>query len=115
MVADRMILLDHITRGRVMFGVGPGSLPMDALMLGIDTTVQRPRMNEALAIIIRLFTEEKPITYESDWFTLKDAQLQLRPDTRPHMPIAVAAVLQSAHSGRLHGQPRAQRRRYLAA
>jgi limonene 1,2-monooxygenase len=92
MVADRMVLLDHITRGRAMFGVGPGSLPMDALMLGIDTTVQRPRMNEALGIILRLFTEEEPITYESDWFTLKEARLQLRPYTKPHMPVAVAAV-----------------------
>ncbi len=69
MVADRMVLLDHITRGRVMFGVGPGALPTDALMLGIDPTLQRPRMNEALKIIMRLFTEVEPITYECEWFT----------------------------------------------
>jgi limonene 1,2-monooxygenase len=92
MVADRMVLLDHITRGRVMFGVGPGALPTDALMLGIDPSLQRPRMNEALKIILRLFTEVEPITYECDWFTLKNARLQLRPFTQPHMPIAVAAV-----------------------
>jgi len=92
MVADRMVLLDHITRGRVLFGVGPGALPTDALMLGIDPNLQRPRMNEALAVIIRLFTEVEPITYESDWFSLRNARLQLRPFTKPHMPIAVAAV-----------------------
>jgi limonene 1,2-monooxygenase len=92
MVADRMILLDHITRGRTLFGVGPGALPTDALMLGIDPTLQRPRMNEALKIILRLFTEVEPITYESDWFTLRNARTQLRPYTRPHMPVAVAAV-----------------------
>ena len=79
MVADRMILLDHITRGRTLFGVGPGALPTDALMLGIDPTLQRPRMNEALKIILRLFTEVEPITYESDWFTLRNARTQLRP------------------------------------
>ncbi len=92
MVADRMVLLDHITRGRTLFGVGPGALPTDAVMLGIDPSLQRPRMNEALKIIKRLFTEVEPITYESDWFTLKNARLQLRPYTKPHMPIAVAAV-----------------------
>ena len=27
-VADRMVLLDHLTRGRTMLGVGPGSLPI---------------------------------------------------------------------------------------
>ena len=31
-----MVLLDHLTRGRVMFGVGPGALPSDAFMMGID-------------------------------------------------------------------------------
>ena len=36
MLADRMVLLDHLTRGRVMFGVGPGALPSDAFMMGID-------------------------------------------------------------------------------
>jgi limonene 1,2-monooxygenase len=92
MVADRMVLLDHITRGRTLFGVGPGALPTDAVMLGIDPSLQRPRMNEALKIIKRLFTETEPITYESDWFTLNNARLQLRPYTKPHMPIAVAAV-----------------------
>jgi limonene 1,2-monooxygenase len=92
MVADRMVLLDHITRGRTLFGVGPGALPMDASMLGIESNLQRARMNESLKVIKRLFTEIEPITHESDWFTLRNARLQLRPYTQPHMPIAVTAV-----------------------
>src|ERR1041385_8357561 len=91
-VADRMVMLDHLTRGRVMFGVGPGALVSDAYMMGIDPSTQRPRMEEALGIIIRLMTEDEPITYESDWFVLREARLQIRPYTRPHMPMAVAAV-----------------------
>ena len=93
MVANRMVLLDHLTRGRVMFGVGPGALVTDAYMLGIDSRTQRERMDEALGIILRLFTETDPITYKSDWFELNDALLQIRPYTKPHMPIAVASVL----------------------
>ena len=92
MVANRMVQLDHMTRGRVMFGVGPGALPGDAYMMGIPPEVQRLRMDEALGIIVRLFTETEPITYESDWFQLQEAMLQLRPYQKPHMPIAVAAV-----------------------
>ena len=91
-VADRMVQLDHMTRGRVLFGVGPGALSTDAVMMGIDPPTQRPRMNEALRIIMRLFTETEPITHHSDWFTLNEAMLQLRPYTQPHMPVAVAAV-----------------------
>lgn len=92
MVANRMVLLDHLTRGRVMLGVGPGALVTDAHMLGIDPNVQRQRMDEALGIILRLFTETEPITYVSDWFELHEAMLQVRPYTKPHMPIAVASV-----------------------
>jgi limonene 1,2-monooxygenase len=92
MVANRMVQLDHMTRGRVMFGVGPGALPTDAYMMGIDPTTQREKMDEALGIILRLFTEDEPITYKSDWFELNEALLQLRPYQRPHMPVAVASI-----------------------
>jgi limonene 1,2-monooxygenase len=92
MVANWMVQLDHMTHGRVMMGVGPGALPSDAYMMGIDHTAQRPRMDEALGVILRLFTETEPITYKSDWFELREALLQLRPYQRPYMPIAVASV-----------------------
>ena len=92
MVANRMVQLDHMTRGRVMMGVGPGALVSDAYMLGIDPPTQRPRMDEALGIIMRLLKETEPITYESEWFTLKEALIHLRPYTQPHFPIAVAAA-----------------------
>jgi len=92
MVANRMVQLDHMTRGRVMLGVGPGALPGDAYMLGINSTVQRQRMDEAFGLVLRLMTETEPITYKSDWFELQEAMLQLRPYSKPHMPIAVASV-----------------------
>ena len=93
MVANRMAQLDHMTHGRVMLGVGPGALPGDAYMMGIEPTTQRARMDEAFGIILRLFTETEPITYKSDWFELRQALLQVRPfQRRPHMPIAVASV-----------------------
>ncbi len=91
-VADRMVLLDHLTRGRVLFGVGPGALVTDALMLGIEPARTRPMMEQALDTIIKLFTQTEPLTVETDWFTLRNAVLQLRPFTRPYMPIAIASM-----------------------
>src|SRR3989304_6345507 len=73
MVADRIVLLDHLTRGRGMLGVGPGALPSDAHMLGLDTKTLRARMDEGLGVIIRLLTEEEPVTYKCDWFELGGA------------------------------------------
>ena len=92
MVANRMAQLDHMSHGRVMLGVGPGALPGDAYMMGIDHTRQREMMDESLGVIIRLFTETEPITYKSDWFELKEALIHLRPFQKPYMPVAVASV-----------------------
>jgi limonene 1,2-monooxygenase len=77
-VADRIVQLTHMTRGRVMFGAGPGQLPTDAAMFGLDATQLRPRMEEALDIILRLLAGET-VSHKADWVTLEDAVLQLRP------------------------------------
>jgi limonene 1,2-monooxygenase len=94
-LADRMVQLDHMTRGRAMFGVGPGALTSDAYMMGIDALTQRQRMDEALGVILRLFRGET-VSMETDWFTLKEARLQLAPYTYPHMPVAVASTFSPA-------------------
>jgi limonene 1,2-monooxygenase len=92
-LTDRMVLLDHLTRGRTMLGVGPGALVSDAHMLGIDPSTQRDRMAEGLDAIMALLTSDEPVTRETDWFTLRDAHLQLRPFTQPHFEVAVAAMV----------------------
>ena len=94
-LADRMVQLDHMTRGRAMFGVGPGALTSDAYMMGIDALTQRQRMDEALGVILQLFRGET-VTAQTDWFTLKEARLQLAPYTYPHMPVAVASTFSPA-------------------
>jgi limonene 1,2-monooxygenase len=95
-LADRMVLLDHLTRGRTMFGVGPGALPSDAFMMGIDPNRQREMMEESLEAILALLTSDEPVNMQTDWFTLRDARLQLRPYTHPRFEVAVAAQVSPA-------------------
>jgi limonene 1,2-monooxygenase len=95
-LADRIVLLDHLTRGRIMFGVGPGALPYDASMLGINPLDQRRQMAEGLEAILLLLAGDEPVTMETDWFTLRDARLQLRPYQRPCFEVAVAAMVSPA-------------------
>ncbi len=90
-LADRMVQLDHQTRGRTMMGVGPGQLPTDAFMMGIDPMNQRRMMGESLDAIVRLVRGEV-VTMATDWFTLNDARLQMRPFTPGGFEIAVASV-----------------------
>jgi limonene 1,2-monooxygenase len=91
-VAQRIVQLDHMTRGRAMFGSGPGALPSDARTLGIDPMVQRDRQDEALGIIIRLLRGEERFSYESEWFTLRDAALQILP-LQEDIPMAAASSI----------------------
>jgi len=90
MVAQRLVQLDYQSRGRVIFGSGPGALPSDAHTIGIDPMVLRSRQDEAIGVIKRLFSGER-FSYESEWFTLKDAKLQLRP-LQEQMEFVVAST-----------------------
>ena len=94
-LADRIVLLDHLTRGRAMFGAGPGQLTSDAAMLGIDPQLQRPRMEEAFDVIMRLFAGET-VTAKTDWFTCDEAVLQLRPYS--NFDVAVASSISPSGS-----------------
>ena len=102
MVAERIVQLDHMTRGRVMFGVGPGALQSDARMLGLDASRQRDMMDEALGVIRRLFAGEV-VTHESDWFKLVEAQLQLRPYSEIEIAVANQVSPAGARCAGKHG------------
>jgi limonene 1,2-monooxygenase len=93
LVADRLVLLDHLTHGRLIFGAGPGALPSDAFMLGIDPVDQRSMMEESLEAILALLRADEPVTRQTDWFTMRDCRLQVRPYTHPHFEVAVAAMV----------------------
>ena len=94
-LADRIVMLDHLTRGRMMFGAGPGQLTSDAAMLGIDPMHQRPRMEQSFDVMMRLFRGET-VTEKTDWFTCQDAVLQMKPYS--NFDIAVASSISPSGS-----------------
>ena len=95
-VAERIVMLDHLTRGRVMLGVGPGALPTDARMIGIDPSQTRGLLEDSLGVIMHLLTSEEPITFKNDRWDLRDARLHLRPYSNPLFDISAAAVASPA-------------------
>ncbi len=89
---ERIVLLDHLTRGRVMFGVGPGALPTDSIMIGLEPEQTRPALEDSFDVAMRLLTSDEPVTAEGPNYTLREARLHLRPYSDPLFDIAVAAV-----------------------
>lgn len=91
-VAERIVMLDHLTRGRMMFGAGPGSLPTDGAMIGLTQAQTRLLMEDSLDIIMRLLRSEEPVTFRNERWDLRNARLHLRPYSNPLFDVAVAAV-----------------------
>ena len=95
-VAERIVLLDHLSRGRVMLGVGPGSLPTDGAMIGLAPHQTRALMEDSLEVIVQLLRSEDPVNFRNDRWDLRDARLHLRPYSNPLFDICAAAVASPA-------------------
>lgn len=102
MLADRIVQLDHLTRGRIIWGMGTGSVAQDAAMMGIDTTDLRRMSEEGVEAIAELLKFGDPVTRKTDWFELRDASLQLLPYS-DKFDIRVAAMV-SPSGPRLAGR-----------
>jgi limonene 1,2-monooxygenase len=94
-VADRIILADHLLRGRVMLGFGPGSLPTDATMIGLEPKQLRPALDHDVGVVLDLI-RGKTVNVKTDRYNLVDAQCQLAPYS--DFDIAVAASTSPAGS-----------------
>ncbi len=98
-VAHRIAMLDHLAKGRFMFGIGSGGSSSDAEMLGIDgePEARLARMTEGIDLILRLW-EEGPLDYQGQFYSMGKPQdrpemetaFHMRPYQMPHPPIAVA-------------------------
>ncbi|MFE3099650.1 LLM class flavin-dependent oxidoreductase [Nocardia tengchongensis] len=99
---DRITQLDLQTRGRLIFGTGPGKIPLDAHMMGINPSDQRRRQGEALEAILALLRGEV-VNMTTDWFTLRDARAQLPTYDPAGIEVATASTI-SPNGSVLAGQ-----------
>ena len=93
MLAKEATTLDLLSGGRLEFGIGAGWSRRDYQQLGIpyDTPkVRVDRMEEAVVLIKRLWTEEK-VTHEGPHYRVRDAIVLPRPTQRPHPPLMIGA------------------------
>jgi probable F420-dependent oxidoreductase len=91
MLAKEATTLDLLSGGRLEFGIGAGWNTRDYRQLGIpyDTPkVRVDRMEEAVTLIKRLWTEER-VTHEGRHYRVRDAMVLPRPTQRPHPPMMI--------------------------
>ena len=109
MIAHRIAQLDHMAKGRFMWGVGSGGFPGDFEVFGFDpkTGDHRTMTREAIETVLQLWDDPKPGRYKSKYWDfnvpepddLIGLRVHLKPYQKPHPPIGVAGV--SENSGTL--------------
>ncbi|MBI3711123.1 MAG: LLM class flavin-dependent oxidoreductase [Proteobacteria bacterium] len=100
-VAEDYAMLDVLSGGRVVLGVGSGYLKHEFEALGIDGAEKRERFDEALALLKRALSGER-ITFKGKFTMLNDVAINVQPVQLPHPPIYVAILKKEAayHVGR---------------
>ena len=89
-VANRTLFLDMLLRGRFMLGLGPGALPGDAGMIGIEIEEQRSALEEDVDVLMHLLRSDEPLTVETPRYRLRNARSQYAPYS--DFDIAIAAI-----------------------
>ena len=71
-LANRVAMLDHISGGRLNFGVAAAGLPSDWAMFNVDgmSGVNRDMTREALDIILKLWSATEPFDYEGKYWNV---------------------------------------------
>ena len=88
-VAEEAAIVDHISEGRLQFGVGRSSFLESYQGYNVDYAESRDRFAEGLEIILRAWGDE-PFSYEGKFHSFHDVNLVPKPYQRPHPPIRVA-------------------------
>jgi F420-dependent oxidoreductase-like protein len=90
-LAKMAVTVDHISGGRLDFGIGAGWHEAEHRGYGIDFPSAGKRvamLDEALTVVRRLWTEES-VSFKGRFYTLQDALCEPKPIQRPHPPIVV--------------------------
>jgi len=94
-VAEQVATLDEISGGRAILGVGVGWSPHEYSAFGASTSERGARIEEALAILRRVWTEED-VSHDGRFWSFPALTLQPRPIQDPRPPLWVAGVAPKA-------------------
>ena len=100
-VAEEVATLDHISNGRVEFGIGRGTFPEHHDAFNSPFPESRTRFDEYLEIIVKAWTEEE-VTFKGDHYNCQNIRVKPKPMQRPHPPIRVGVT--SAETFTIIGQ-----------
>lgn len=90
-IAEEWAMVDVLTGGRLEFGLGRGYQPREFVGLDIPMERTRERFDECLEIIRRAWTEPR-VTFDGEFYSVRDVDVLPKPLQQPHPPLWTAAV-----------------------
>ena len=112
-LANRVAMLDHLSEGRLMFGVAASGLPSDWAMFNVDgmSGSNREMTREALDIILRLWSDEPTFEFKGKFWNVSKPELMfgflkphIKPLQKPHPPIGVAGLSTNSDTLKMAGE-----------
>jgi alkanesulfonate monooxygenase SsuD/methylene tetrahydromethanopterin reductase-like flavin-dependent oxidoreductase (luciferase family) len=89
-IAEDAATVDQISHGRLIFGVGRSGLPRSYQAYGVPYGESKDRMNEALEVILKAWTEPS-FSYDGAYHSYSNVSLSPQPYQKPHPPVCIAA------------------------
>jgi alkanesulfonate monooxygenase SsuD/methylene tetrahydromethanopterin reductase-like flavin-dependent oxidoreductase (luciferase family) len=90
-LAEEVATLDHVSGGRLIFGVGRSGFPRTYEAYGVPYAESRERFAEVLEILERSWREER-FTFEGTFYNYRNIKIVPRPLQKPHPPLRIAAT-----------------------
>ncbi len=83
---DEICMLDQMSGGRLLLGVGRGISPIELRHWGLDPDAAPAMYAEALELILRAM-RTRSLTFEGTYYRFRDLPLELAPAQTPHPPL----------------------------
>jgi len=83
---EEICMLDHMSGGRLMVGVGRGGALLEHERFGVDPAAASKMYHEAFAVLMRAFADDI-VNFEGAFYRFKDYVVQAKPVQRPHPPL----------------------------
>jgi len=95
-LAEDVATVDHLSKGRLEFGIGRSGLPGHYQGFNIPYSESRERFLETLEILTKAWTQDR-FSHEGTYFQFHDVCAMPKPYQKPHPPIRMAATTEETY------------------
>lgn len=96
-IAEDAATVDHLSQGRLDFGIGRSGLPGHYEGFNVANSESKERFRETFEILVKAWTEDR-FSYEGRFYQYHDVCIMPKPYQKPHPPIVMAATSEETYA-----------------